>query len=263
MKKILYALTAIVLLTTACSAPKTEDSQAGVYKMEKAVTNDGTKDTVENSPNQFKIYTATHYVFAKLNGDSTVSFGVGSYKKEGNTITETNVYSGGGSDSAANFTLNITKTETGYVQDIAALVMNGVTYKLNETYSKVAAGATSELDGLWKQTARMSVTGTDTTNIDIAKYNAVQYKAYQDGHFIWAQRVPTDSTMTKYTNAFGYGSYTYANGASSEAVITSNYAPIVGLTMKVKITFIGKDEYMQEIYDEASKTTSIEKYTRL
>lgn len=262
MKKILYALTAIVLLTTACSAPKTEESQAGVYKMEKAVTNDGTKDTVENSPNQFKIYTATHYVFAKLNGDSTVSFGVGSYKKEGNTITETNVYSGGGSDSAANFTLNLTKTETGYVQDIAALVMNGVTYKLNEIYSKVAAGAASELDGLWKLSARMSITGTDTTDV-LATYSAVQYKVFQDGHFIWVNRAATDSTKTAYQNSFGYGAYTFADGVSTELPSTSSYASIVGMTIKVKITFIGKDEYMQEIYDEAAKTTSIEKYTRL
>ena len=119
MKKMLYALTAIVLLATACTAPKTEESQAGVYKMDKWVLNDGTKDSVENSPNQFKIYTATHYVFAKLSVDSTVSFGVGSYKKEGNTVTETNLYGGTGRESAANYTLNLTKTETGYVQDIA------------------------------------------------------------------------------------------------------------------------------------------------
>ncbi|MCF8406387.1 MAG: hypothetical protein K9G06_00800 [Chitinophagaceae bacterium] len=262
MKKILYALTAIVLLTTACSAPKTEETQAGVYKMEKAITNDGTKDTVENSPNQVKIYTATHYVFAKLNGDSTVSFGVGSYKKEGNTITETNVYSGGGSDSAANFTLNLTKTETGYVQDIAALVMNGLTYKLNETYSKVAAGAASELDGLWKLSARMSIAGTDTTDV-LAKYSSVQYKVFQDGHFIWVNRSATDSTKTAFQNSFGYGTFTFADGVSTEVPSTSSYASIVGMTIKVKITLTGKNEYTQEIVDEVAKTTSIEKYTRL
>ena len=263
MKKILYALTAMSLLTTACSTPKTEESQVGVYKMEKAITNDGTKDTVENNPNQVKIYTATHYVFAKLNGDSTVSFGVGSYKKQGNTITETNMYTGAGSDSAANFTLNITKTETGYIQDIASLVMNGVSYKLNETYSKVAAGAASELDGLWKQTARMSVTGKDTTLFDLAKFNAVQFKVYQDGHFVWVQRYATDSTKTTYKNGFGYGTYSYSNGQSTEAPSTSSYATIVGMNMKIKITFNGKNEYTQEIYNEATKTTSIEKYTRM
>ena len=67
MKKIFYALTAFIFVTTACNTSKTEDTQAGVYKMEKSITNDGKKDTVENSPNQVKIYTATHYVFAKLN----------------------------------------------------------------------------------------------------------------------------------------------------------------------------------------------------
>ena len=263
MKKIFYALTAFIFVTTACNTSKTEDTQAGVYKMEKSITNDGKKDTVETSPNQVKIYTATHYVFAKLNGDSSVSFGVGSYQKQGNTITETNIYAGGGSDSAANFTLNITKTETGYVQDIAALVMNGITYKLNETYSKVAAGAASELDGLWKQTARMSVTGTDTTHFDLAKLNAVQFKAYQDGHFVWVQRYPTDSTKATYKNGFGFGTYTYANGSSTETPSNSSYAAIVGMNLKIKITFNGKNEYTQEIYDEATKTTSIEKYTRL
>ena len=262
MKKMLYALTAIVLLTTACSAPKTEETQAGVYKMEKSVMNDGTKDTVDNSPNQVKIFTATHYVFAKLNGDSTVSFGVGSYKKEGNNITETNLYGGNGSDSAANFTLNLTKTETGYVQDIPALVMNGLTYKLNETYSKVAAGAASELDGLWKLSARMSIAGTDTTDV-LAKYSSVQYKVFQDGHFIWVNRSATDSTKTAFQNSYGYGTFTFADGVSTEVPSTSSYASIVGMTIKVKITLTGKNEYTQEIVDEVAKTTSIEKYTRL
>jgi hypothetical protein len=35
------------------------------------------------------------------------------------------------------------------------------------------------------------------------------------------------------------------------------------MNIKVKITLTGKNEYTQEIVDEAAKTTSIEKYTRL
>jgi len=107
-----------------------------------------------------------------------------------------------------------------------------------------------------------SITGTDTTDI-LAKYSAVQYKVFQDGHFIWVNRAATDSTKTAFQNTYGYGTFTFADGVSTEVPSTSSYASIVGMNIKVKITLTGKNEYTQEIVDEAAKTTSIEKYTRL
>jgi hypothetical protein len=108
----------------------------------------------------------------------------------------------------------------------------------------------------------MEITGTDTTDV-LATYSSVQYKVFQDGHFIWVNRSATDSTKTAFQNSYGYGTFTFADGVSTEVPSTSSYASIVGMNIKVKINLTGKNEYMQEIYDEATKTTSIEKYTRL
>lgn len=258
MKKILYALTAIIFLSVACKSKSTEDSQVGVYKMDKLSLDDGKTDTTYSDPHQVKFYTATHYVYANFNDDSTASFGTGTYQKNANVITETNLYNSGGNDSANNFILNITKTKTGYIQVIPSMLMQGVSYKMSETYSSVGTDMTSDLDGLWKQTSNMVISGKDTT-IGVG----AQYKIYQGGHFLYINRYPTDSTNSTYKTGCGFGTFTYSNGLSTETNSMSTFSSQVGVAIPIKITFNTKDEYSQVIVDEKTKDILIENYTRL
>jgi len=259
MKKIMFAGFAFAAILTACNQPAKTVSQEGVYKLEKQLITDGKTDLVKSSANgdvQYKVFTSEGYFYIGINKDSSVGFGTGSYKQEGNIITETNVYNSGSLDTAWDAKLEITNNEKGYTQVIPSLMSNGLSYKITEEYSKVEASGTSALDGIWQQTKSVDVKGMDSV---VGTYN--EYKVYSAGHFMWATKA-TDTVTKKTTNYVGHGTFTLNNEALTEQLDLSN---VNGALRKydIKLKFNGADEYTQETADTSSKTVNFKTYKRI
>ena len=115
MKKILILAALISCIIYGCKK-KEKVSQAGVYRLDKQMASGGGKDTVYKRT-QMKIYTDKYFMWAGMAADSSVGFGVGSYKLDtGNRITESNIYSSGSLDSSRNFNLIVTRKDSGFTQ---------------------------------------------------------------------------------------------------------------------------------------------------
>jgi len=255
----MFAGFAFAAILTACNQPAKTVSQEGVYKLEKQLITDGKTDLVKSSANgdvQYKVFTSEGYFYIGINKDSSVGFGTGSYKQEGNIITETNVYNSGSLDTAWDAKLEITNNEKGYTQVIPSLMSNGLSYKITEEYSKVEASGTSALDGIWQQTKSVDVKGMDSV---VGTYN--EYKVYSAGHFMWATKA-TDTVTKKTTNYVGHGTFTLNNEALTEQLDLSN---VNGALRKydIKLKFNGADEYTQETADTSSKTVNFKTYKRI
>src|SRR5689334_18421221 len=139
-----FALFAIIVTTSfiACNqSEKTESSSmAGAYKMTSVVLKSDKTDTTDNNPNQFKIYTEDHMMYANVNpADSVSSFGVGTFSMDKDTLTENVFYSAGDSatdDTARVYKLHIQILDNGYKQLIAGMTNSaGEKFNLTESYS--------------------------------------------------------------------------------------------------------------------------------
>jgi len=259
MKKIiLLGFVASALVIGCNQAPKT-DSQAGVYKMDKQVAKNDSSETTTlaaDGNTQYKIYTPGEYFYIAIGKDSSVGFGVGSYTSKDGKIVETNIYNTGDRDSAESFNLDITKSEKGYTQVLNEIIVAGKKYKLTEDYTTVATTATATaLDGVWKQSKNLNVTGTDTVD---ATYN--EYKVYQTGHFMWAAHNKAD-TAAKYSTYVGHGTFTLDKDALTEDLDMSN---VNGALRKynIVVTFNGTDEFTQKTSD-TSKVVNFKTYKRV
>jgi hypothetical protein len=259
MKKIMFFGFAFAAILTACNQPAKKVSQEGVYKLEKQVITDGKTDLVKSSANgdvQYKVFTSEGYFYIGIGKDSSVGFGTGSYKQEGNTITETNIYNSGSLDTAWDAKLEITNNEKGFTQVIPSLMSNGVSYKDTEDYTKIEATGTSALDGIWQQTKSIDVKGMDTV---VSTYK--EHKVYSAGHFMWATKA-TDMVTKKTTNYVGHGTFTLNNDALTEQLDLSN---VNGALRKydIKLKFNGADEYTQETADTVNKSVNFKTYKRI
>jgi hypothetical protein len=260
MKKTILFGFAFAAILTACNEPAKTVSQEGVYKLEKQVITDGKTELVKSSANgdvQYKVYTSEGYFYIGIGKDSSVGFGTGSYKQEGNTITETNIYNSGSHDTAWDAKLEITNNEKGFTQVIPSLMSGGVSYKDTEDYTKIEAAGTSALDGIWHQTKTIIVKGTDTVE---NTYN--EYKVYSAGHFMWATKYVSDTVTKKMTTLVGHGTFTLNNDALTENLDLSNMPNITG-KYDIKVKFNGADEYTQETADTVAKTIGFKTYKRI
>src|SRR5580704_7398179 len=126
MKRILIVAALLSCIIYGCKK-KEKVSQAGVYKLEKQMASGGGKDTTYKRT-QIKIYTDKYFMYSGMAPDSSVGFGVGSYKPDtGARVIEDNIYSSGALDSTKKFDLDITNTDKGYTQVIPDLmVVKGV-----------------------------------------------------------------------------------------------------------------------------------------
>lgn len=260
MKKLLFLGLSVAAITIGCNNETKTTSQAGVYKLDKAAMTDGKTETVNLASDgnvQYKIYTPEAYFYIGMGKDSSAGFGVGSYTQTGNTITESNIYNTASMDTAWDVKLEITGSEKGYSQLIPEMKVNGSNYKLTEDYTKVTATGTSPLDGVWKQTKFVLVTGKDSAD---KTYN--EYKVYSAGHFMWGTRYLSDSATKKFTNLVGHGTFTLNNDALTEQL---DFASMKGLTGKydIKVKFNGADEYTQETADTATKSVGFKTYKRV
>ncbi|MDB5136949.1 MAG: hypothetical protein JWP37_3552 [Mucilaginibacter sp.] len=258
MKKILIC--AVLLSCTILGCKQTKKvSQAGVYRLEKQTVSGGKKDTTYVRT-QVKVYTDQYFMYSGIAPDSSVGFGVGSYKLgTGNKITEHNIYSSGSLDSAKDFNVLVTKTDKGYSQVIPDIaVVKGVKYKLIEDYTQLPSADTSILDGVWKLDKTFWVKGKDTL-----KQNETQYKIFWGGHFMFIHRYPLDQAATKFKNGFGYGDFSLKNDTLNEEDEMSSHALLLHRKFAIKITFNGNDEYSQVINDSKTKEQTTEIYKRL
>src|ERR1700756_1548439 len=108
MRKILMFSILIAFILCGCGKAKKGPSQAGVYKMDKLTVSSGGKDSVY-ARTQMKIYTDKYFAYASLAPDSSVGFGVGTYKKAdtGNNIAEHSIYSSLALDTPKDYNLLI------------------------------------------------------------------------------------------------------------------------------------------------------------
>ena len=260
MKKIIYVGLALATIAIGCKQETKTTSLVGVHKLDKQVITDGKTETVKTAANgdvQYKIYTPEGYFYIGMTKDSTGGFGTGSYKQEGNIITESNIFNSGSLDTAWDAKLEITPAEKGYTQVIPELMSGGVKYKLTENYTTVSSTGTSALDGIWHQTKSLDVkNGKDSV---VSTYN--EYKVYNAGHFMWAAKY-TDTATKKVSNLVGHGTFNLNNEALTEQLDLSNVKGAVG-KYEIKIKFNGADEYTQEIADTAKKTVNFKTYKRI
>lgn len=259
MKKIIYLSLAVAAVAVGCKQETKSTSLVGVHKLDKQVITDGKTETVrttENGDVQYKIYTQEGYFYIGMSKDSSGGFGTGTYKQEGNTITESNTYNSGSLDTAWNAKLEITAAEKGYTQVIPELMAGGAKYKVTENYTTVASTGTSALDGIWHQTKTVLIKGKDTTN---QTYN--EYKVYHAGHFMWATKY-TDTATKKVSNLVGHGTFTVNNNDLTEQLDISNVKGAVG-KYNIKLKFNGADEYTQETADTVAKTVNFKTYKRI
>ena len=257
MNKILYISIFVLLIASCKQAEKSSISMSGAYKMDEMSYKGGTIDTVIKGAIQVKLFSPTHYVFAALSDDSTVGFGVGNYDQDGSTLTEHNIFRPNMLDSAMSVRVEITQTENGYSQHIPELKVSGVSYQMDEKYSRVSTASTSDLDGLWQQSKVLTVKGTDTTSTEYK-----QFKMYQDGYFLFVHQYP-NATTGKASNGFGYGTFKLTGNTLEETNSLSNYKSLIGVPISISISMDGKDAYTQTIVDTTQKVTTIEFYKRI
>ena len=264
MKKIVLMAISISLGLGLFSCGSKEESktesQAGVYSMDKQIGSDGKTEMINQASDggfQIKIYTDQNYFYIAMGKDSAASFGLGSYTLAGSKIEEKNIYNAAALDSAGTFNLEITKSEKGYTQVIPEIMIQGKKWKLTEEYTSLPTTGTSELDGVWKQSKNLVVSGKDTTD---QTYN--EYKIYSGGHFMWATRYQADTTKQVFKNVVGHGTFTLKDGALSENLDKSSLAGAVG-KYDIKVVFNGKDEYTQETADTKNKTVGFKTYQRV
>lgn len=259
MRKILIFTALLICIFFGCKKAKKEASQPGVYKMDKLTVSSGGKDSVY-ARTQVKIYTDAYFVYASMAPDSSIGFGVGSYKADtGTSIIENNIYSSRNLDSPQVFHVAITRKDSGYTQVLPQTSPRGVKYSVTEVYTQLPTAPASKIDGLWKLDKAYMVTGKDTV-----KHSENQYKAFWGGHFMFVHRYPLDNTNTRYKNGFGYGEFSLGNDNTlSEKEEITSHAALLGRSFAIRINFNGDDEYSQVITDAKTGSQSVEIYRRL
>ncbi|HEY4195953.1 MAG TPA: hypothetical protein VGM63_10485, partial [Mucilaginibacter sp.] len=234
-------------------------SYSGVFRLDKQTVSGGGRDTVL-ARKQVKIYTDHNYMYAGMDPDSTVVFGVGSYGPDtGNTIAEHNIYNNRALDSSQVFVVKISKTPQGRTQVIPDFGRSGdITYTSTEEYTRLPTVGNSELDGVWSLDKAFKLMGKDTT-----PWHETQFKVYWGGHFMLIRHYPVNAVGTEYKNGFGYGTFSLKNSLITESNELSSHAELLNNKQSVRISFKGKDEFTQVTTDPKTNGLIIEIYERL
>ncbi len=258
MKYLKFCLIALVISCNSSSkkAPKMQ----GSYLMASQTVNDGTTKTNYTQIKQLKIYTDHFVMYTQVDAVDSVSlFGVGSYTTDTSGVTEKIIYTSNDStfdDTPISYKLMITKTADGYNQVIPDIMIDSTKSKLTEVYQTVGNAQKSPLDGVWKQTKSYDLKGADTT-----WYNRTEYKAFNDGYFMFGL---TDKDSTgKITTGIGFGTFSMqGENQMKETDLNSTYAIIAGQSFVIDVKLNGNDNYEQTITHPDS-TKTVEFYERL
>jgi hypothetical protein len=259
MKSVLfYAALLTCVIVIGCNK-KRSVSLVGVYKLDnQKITGGGTDSAYSRT--QVKIYTHHNFIYAGMTPDSTVGFAVGTYRPDtGNTIIEHEFFSSFNLNASRTFHVMIRMKDSGYTQTIPDIsIIKKVKYDLIEDYTRLPAGDTSKLDGLWKMDKAYLVKGKDTV-----KQQNTQYKIFWGGHFLYIHSLPDDKTATKFKSGFGFGTFTFKDNTITELDQISSDKGVLNRTFKVSTVFTGNDEYTQVINDASNNQQSVEIYKRV
>lgn len=256
-----YIIICFVILVMSCkSSSKKAPVMAGAYLMTSQTVNDGTTKTRFTEAKQLKIYTDKFMMYTQvIASDSSASFGVGTYTSDTSGVTENVFYTSSNNsfnDTARSYKLSITKTADGYNQVIPEILINDQKSKLTEVYQTVGKKQETPLDGVWKQTKSYELKGTDTS-----WYNRTEYKALNDGYFMFGI---TDKDSTgKITTGIGFGIFSMeGDNQMKETDLNSSYSIIAGQSFIIDFQMDGNDKYMQSITHPDS-TKTVEFYERM
>lgn len=258
MKYLRFCFITLIISCNSSSnkAPKME----GTYLMTSQTINDGKTKTNYTQIKQLKMYTDKYVMYTQVDAvDSVSQFGVGYYTSDTGGVTEHIIYTSSNSiydSTGKSYKLIITKTGDGYNQVIPEIVIDSTKSKLTEVYQKVGNTQKTPLDGIWKQTKSYDLKGTDTV-----WYNRSEYKAFNDGYFMFGL-TNTDSTGN-ITTGIGFGTFAMqGNNQMKETDLNSTYAIIAGQSFMIDVKINGNDSYEQTITHPDS-TKTVEFYERL
>ena len=250
----------IAFIISCNSSSKKAPQMQGTYLMASQTVNNGKTKTNYTQIKQLKIYTDKYVMYTQVDAVDSVSlFGVGSYTSDTSGVTENIKYTSNNSsfDSAAvSYKLSITKTADGYNQVIPEIVIDSTNSKLTEVYQKVGNTQKTSLDGIWKQTKSYDLKGADTM-----WYNRTEYKAFNNGYFMFGL---TDKDSTGIiTTGIGFGTFSMqGENQMKETDLNSTYAIIAGQSFMIDVKLNGSDNYEQTITHPDS-TKTVEFYERL
>ncbi|MBI1341860.1 MAG: hypothetical protein GC171_02880 [Terrimonas sp.] len=257
--KLLFGSALLLLVACNNAEDKATNTMPGAYKMISNSAKNDKMDTTVLDGVQMKIYTEDYMMYANVNpADSVSAFGIGSYSVDKDTVTENVIFNAWDSavGNPGTFKLIIEKTDKGYKQVINNMTMNnGDAFQMTEDYQSVGTDSKSALDGAWKMTKRMIISGTDTTDV-----SSTQYKTFYAGHVIWGHTW-TDS-LNKTHTGMGFGTFTLNDNKLKESMTASTYAAVKGHDFDIDITMNGADGFTQTMANNDG-TKSIEVYERM
>jgi hypothetical protein len=195
-----------------------------------------------------------------LDVDTLGDYGVGTYSMQNGKLTENSFYTSANGAHDDSYDVKIQHTPGGYTQVINFPGdASGSDFILTESYKSMSTNLSSALDGAWKM-KKLTLVATDGKPTVIN--DPVQYKFYQSGHFIFGS-TQTDAITHKTVSGIGYGSFTVNSPTEiTETAINSSYPSNMNTSIKLKLSFTGKDHYQQTIvWPDGSKM--VEEYERL
>ena len=250
----------IALIVSCNSSDKKAPDMPGAYLMTSQTVNEGTTETKYTDLKQLKIYTDKYVMYTQvLAADSASSFGVGSYTSDTSGVTENIIYTSRDStfdDSLRSYKLLITKTPDGYNQVIPDIVIDNTNSKLTEVYQRWEQNKPLLLDGVWKQTKSYDIKGTDTM-----WYNRTEYKAFNNGYFMFGQTIKDSSGNI--STGIGFGTFSMiGDNQMKETDLNSTYSIIAGQSFMIDVQLNGNDAY-QQIITHPDSSRTVEFYERL
>lgn len=248
----------LLVIVGGCLSKKKSENFSGIYRIKSKSYKSNIQDTIYADQNQVKLYTDKFYAYSNLKEDSTASFGFGTYSINKDQLVEHNIYSTSALDSPISFQLIIQPTKLGYIQTIPDIRIKGVPTRLIESYTQIPAEGKSPLDGTWKLTSTLKISGKDTL-----VEHKIQYKIFQRGYFLFIQTFKTNDTSKTMKNGFGFGTFELNNGELNETNIFSTYHSLMQKPVLISVEIQDSDNYTQSFQSESEHLTVVEQYKRI
>ena len=195
---------------------------------------------------QMKIYTNNRYMFAFMHEDTVKpDVGAGLTKWKDGALIESPIFNQDGPLEGLDFSLDIDKTEGGFLQRIQGLESNGHVYDMVETWDR-QPGIASVFDGLWKLQGRVSEEGSE-----IVEFSEI--KMFGGGHFIFSQSFMLEGEMQQH---FGFGEFSIdAEGVVTETGIAGSLEEFAGSRHKLTIDMVNENEFSQSFQWDGKPVT--------
>ena len=236
-------LACILLLgVIGCNTSTSIINMNGAYKMEKQNFSGKGVDTTSAENMQLKIYIDSVMMYVLMNPSQDVSaFAVGKFSLNAGKLIENITYNATENLQSTNVfsdTVNITKTDSGYLQTTTKMSDKGE-IKITETYQSTSTNTPSVVDGIWKQVSSYALRGSDTI-----RHNDIEYKAFYAGNFSYGDYY-TEPNQQKRTG-ISYGTFSIDSSNNlTETITVSTWPELIDKTFVLKITINDKDHFTQ------------------